>query len=442
MNDIFKQSSEISDLPSINAGMVKPIYEEVSCQKSNTGAQFSAGQQSYKWSCSSGKWWIPKKSHFVLDMTLSNVTKDDLINSAGISSAMGLCANLFQSCELRMGGKTVQRTTQFLPQVDALIHRASKSKPWLDTIGQGENMWNNDFAVRLGEVHSFAGVGGRRVYKFQLIWSPPLMLFHSHQGALGSGEYEVVLVPNTKSQYKIGVVEHVGQTIPTPGVNYEFEVDKLRLLVATVEGPRSDNVSYAISLDHIECQSAKIQTDSLSQQYFTVSPATKALAIAYQDNRVTENLCSASRFMVADNANLPNDPKSNLANGLTRLYVQYSGVTKPSPDALPEYKSLETDRTMERYRETLDATGMSQNPAGAETLQDWQTRGPYYWFEWNRDSRDGSTRVQVNQEFLGLNAGVTPNSTNMNILLFSISTTSAQVTVRNGQITDLVQVER
>lgn len=442
MNSLFKLTSEISDLPSINEGKIKPIYEEVSCQKNVTGDQFSAGQQSYKWSCSSGKWWIPRKSHFVLDMTLSNIAKDGPINKNNIGAAMGLVSNLFQSCELRIGGKTVQRTTQFLPQVDALIHRASKSKPWLDSVGEAQNFWNNDFAVRIGEVHSSIGLGGRRCFKFQLIWAPPLMLFHAHQGGMPSGDYEVVLVPATKTQYKLGVIEHSGLTVPQPSVDYEFAVDKLRLLVATISGPRSDDLSYALSLDHIECQSAKIQSDSLSQQYFTISPATKALAIAYQDTRVTENKVNASRFSVANTNVLPNDPKSNLANGLSRLYVQYAGVTKPSPDALPEYKSLETDRTTERYRETMDSTGMSENPAGMETLQDWQTRGPYYYFDWERDSRDGSTRVQVNQEFLGLDSAGTPNSTNMNILLFSISTTSAQITIRNGAVVEVVQVER
>lgn len=439
MSDEFKLDKNISDLPAINGGVVKPQYQEVSSQKANTGSNFPLGQQSYKWNVSGSTWWSPKNTHFVCRITLSNVAGDNLIDNPRIAPAMGLMSNLFSSAELRIGGKTVQRITQFMPQIDALIQRTTKSKPYLDSIGEASNFWSNDFGVRVSEVSSTDGVGGRRTYKFDLIWKPPLMLLHTHTGYMPAGEYEILLTPQSKNQYKKNVIENVIEAGGEPaeaGVDYEFSVDKLVLHVGTVEGPRFDNASYALSLDHIDCQSAKVQTDSLSQQYFTVSPATRALVVAYQDTRITENFVSPSRLMVApNNTSFPNLVSGNLSLGLSRLYVQYSGVTKPSIDADPQYKSLEVDRTVERYYESLDECGMLHQDAGAETLSDWQTRGPYYFFNFKRDSNDGSTRCQVNSEFIGRNSPAELNSTNMNLLLFSISTTSAKITVRNGEIT-------
>ena len=270
------------------------------------------------------------------------------------------------------------------------------------------------------------------------------MLFHTHDGYIRSGEAEILLTPQSRNNYKKTVIENYiagGEAPLVAGVDYEFSVDKMVLHVATVEGPRYDDGTYALSLDHIDCQSSKIQSDSLTQQYLTVSPSTTALVVAYQDERTTENWVNPSRLSVAPaTTSSPNDPASNLSLGLTRLFVQYSGVTKPQIDANPEYKSLEVDRTVERYYESLDECGMLDNPAGAETLQDWQTRGPYHYFSWARDSNDASTRVQVSQEFGGLLSPGVQNSTNMNMLLFSISTTSAKITVKNGSITVVEQI--
>lgn len=443
MNSTFDLTKEISQLPAINNGVIRPQIMEVSSQKSNTGTAFSTGLQSYKFNVSAGTWWSPKHSYFALRCNITDST-GALLADPSIAVNMGMISNLFQSMEFRMGGKTVQRVTQFVPQVDALIHRSTKSKPWMDSLGEATNFWSNDSAVRISEVSATEGVGGRRVYSFDLIYRPPLMVFHSFEGSLPSGNYEIVLQPKPRLSFKLGVVETTyGPLLPrttpaVPGVDYDFSVEKLQLKVATLVGPRVDNGSYAISLDHIECQSNKITSKDLSQNYFSVSPATKALAVAYQDDRADTGEVSASRFSVqSPDQNLPNDSSANLALSLTRFYLQYAGVQRPSPDADPDYVSGVVDRTVERYYETYTECGMLTDTAGPETLEEWQQRGPYLWLNYPRDSRDGSTRVQVNQEFSD-NA----ITTNGNILLFGISETSVKVTIADGNIIDIQQVER
>jgi hypothetical protein len=451
MNHQFSLTSNISDLPPINDGAVNPMYQEVSCQRTNTGTNFTGGIQKFQFSVFGNRWWLPKQTAFVVDCTLSDPAGTGVLNRDDIAAQMGLVGNLFNSFEMRFGNKVIQRASQFVPQLDALIARSTKSDVYLDSIGEAENMWANAFGVRLGEIHETEGAGGRRAYKFQLIYKPPLMLLHSYDKGIPSGNFSIECTPNPKASFKKSVVECTiapGGNVPQPkgdGVvgEYDFSVDKMVLRVATIDGPRMDNGNYALSLEHLECQSTKINTDSLSQQYLTVSPATKSLVVAFQDTRVTENFSSPSRFCVAPaTQNYPNQRGNNLANSLSRLFLQYAGTQKPQPDSTPEFNATTgIDRTTNRYRESLLANNQYLDPAGCETLEIWQQRGAYYWFDFARESTDGSTQVQVNSQFDAAAAGddVYPNC---NMLLFSLSETSVQIEVKNGKIINLVQIER
>jgi hypothetical protein len=95
----------------------------------------------------------------------------------------------------------------------------------------------------------------------------------------------------------------------------------------------------------------------------------------------------------------------------------------------------------ERYYETMAETGMIHDDCGPENISQWQRRGPFYYFNWNRQTNSGATRVQVNCQF---NEQSPDNYMQKygNVLLFSISETSAVVTVRNGEITNLEQIEK
>lgn len=432
----FKLNKSIASLPAVNKGKMRPQMMQVSCQKSNTADAFALGQQEYSWSVSDSTWWIPSKSHFVMRITLAR-GDDELLGSLDCAPSMGLIATLFQSCEFRIGGKTVQRISSFLPQVDSLIQRTTKSKPYLDSIGEASNFWGESFTFRKSEVTATPS-DQRSASQFDLIWSPPLGIFHDYTGVLPSGQYSIILTPQPSSQYKIGVVESrilANQNPLQPGTtagSYKFSVDRLEYQVATIEGPRYDSGSYALPLTHIECQSAKVQTSSLSQHLFSVSPATKSLVVAFQDTRLADGRCSRSKFVVLPDESVGSNPAlqtNNLALALNRLYVQYDGVQRPSPDADPEF-SPSVDRTVQRYYESMTEAGMITDPAGCETLAEHHRRGSFYYFNWLRSAKSGATRVQTNSQFL-----TGTDVSNMNILLFAISETSALITVKNGSVT-------
>jgi hypothetical protein len=451
MNDMKEMSSELFSLASnveqlgpINNGVLYPNYREVSCQKSIEGNSFPSGQQVFRFNVSGTTWWCPSKTYMTYRVALTNNLGGRINETIDVAPNMGLIANLYNSIELRMGGKVVQRISQFMPQIDALIHRTTKSEPWLKSIGEASNFWDVDFETRQKEINSDNAnqyETSNAPYQ-ELVWKPCLPLFHTFEGCLPAGDYELVLNPKSASDYKNQVFES-GSVEADPGVNVDFAVERVQLKVATVEGPSVESKQYALSLDHIECQSAKLLTNSLSQQYFSVSPATKALCVAYQDTRLNQAVNSASKFTIAN----PTNPFGagadgrDEANRLTRLYLQYDGIKRPEIDATPIVDGTGVpNRRMniqERYYQSLAETGMLFDPAGSEKLDEWQRRGPYYYFNWNRASASGATRVQVNQEFSTSDATTTGN-----VLLFSLSETSAVVTIRNGEITSVEQIDR
>jgi hypothetical protein len=63
-------------------------------------------------------------------------------------------SSLFQSGEMRINDKVISRVADFMPQVDALETRLTKSKSWIDSVGQATNWWGESQALRLAEVSS------------------------------------------------------------------------------------------------------------------------------------------------------------------------------------------------------------------------------------------------------------------------------------------------
>ena len=268
----------------------------------------------------------------------------------------------------------------------------------------------------------------RKVKEFELTWTPPLSIFKIGH-AMPSGKYELVLNPQTASVYQKAAIESLGVD-KVPGTDFRFEVVDMYMYVSTIEGPRSDDLTYLIDLEQTRCQAEKIDSTSMSQKSWDVSPATYALTVAYQDLRAgTNTQVSASKFK-SYNAALDDDTE----NRLTRFFIQYAGMNLPSPDADPNFTTA-IDYTTQRYVESQLYSGVYYDSAGGETIQEFHSRGSYYYFSWPRDGTDRSTRVTVHQQFQpdppgGAYGGVT----NMRVLLFDHSKQVARVRVQDGRV--------
>ena len=262
----------------------------------------------------------------------------------------------------------------------------------------------------------------RNISNIELSWQCPLSIFKVDH-ALPTGRYELILNPLTATTYQKAAIESL-YADKDPAVDFKFVVNDMYLYNATVDGKRTDDISYLLDLTQTRCQSTEIRTAGFSQKPFDVSPSTFALSVAYQDTRVSETTYLQTKFK---SYNAAGNAAQEL--GLRRFYINYAGEQKPSPDADPNF-SPGTDYIIQKYVETLFNNGAYYDSGSAESLADWQKRGAYYYFNWVRDGTDNSTRVTVNNEFVS-----TGDLASTKVLLFDHSKQYIRVTIQNGNVT-------
>lgn len=440
-------ASTISELPDINNGLTNAKYVQVAPSRDVTGANFPNGSQYYNFSVSGATWWCPSKSFLRLRIKYTAADgSTQLTAAAGIAPNQMMCANLFDSCEFRIGSQTVGRVGENVAQVSAFKYRMSKSGAWLDSIGEQSDFCSNDTLKRISEIVSDGkdlvqdvdvkeGVRESELLRgaasLDCVWQPPLNIFDV-KGCLPAGQYSLVLNPSNVSRYQLNSIVSSGEKTTA---DFKFQVVDAYLYVSTIDGEMVSSKSYALDLHNVECQVQKIEGAGLTQRYFNVSPATTKLAVAYQDTRIASSTQTSASLFTASATDTPYG-LGQLQNNLNRFYISFANMQKPQPDASPEYDTS-IDRLGERYHETLLESGLYWNPAGAESYADWKRRGLLMLYSFPKPGDDASTRVQVNQQFKG-----GTDITNLNVLLFSVSRTAAQITISNGQVSAVELKER
>ena len=155
MTSIFDLKTNVDELSSTNEGTSRMEYDQHPPTRDIVGNNFANGAIHFRFQTSGQKWWIPSRSYI---RTRFQLTKGDGITPVdvadGIAPNMGLMSNLFQSAEMRINDKVVSRVADFMPQVDAIETRLTKSSSWLDTVGEAVNWWETDQPTRQAEVSS------------------------------------------------------------------------------------------------------------------------------------------------------------------------------------------------------------------------------------------------------------------------------------------------
>ena len=276
---MFSLPKSVAQLPDINEGLQNSRYEQVAPSRDVTGSNFPNGMQHYKWEISGNKWWCPQKSYMRFRVSYTKADGGQLEDTDAITPAMFMLSNLYQSAEILIGDRVVGRIGQYMAEIDSLKQRMSKSKPWLDSLGELSNFASVDNAIRLSEVSSDNTEDLRGAQQLELIWTPPLNLFNQ-SGCLPSGKYSLRLSPENQSQYKLNsILSSANKTLG----DFDFEVQNVYLYVHTIEGANVSNMTYALDLENITCQADKVQGTNLTQRYFDVSPSTVALVTAFAD---------------------------------------------------------------------------------------------------------------------------------------------------------------
>lgn len=149
-------AASIFDLNTSGLSGGEPIsrldYEQLPPTRDVTGTSFPNGAIHFRWQNNGQRWWTPQKSYIKLRCKLSKVGGDQLDISDNVAPNMGLAASLFQSLEFRINDKTVSRVSDFVPQVDALETRLTKSKAWLEGVGNSMNFYESQYEKRQQEV--------------------------------------------------------------------------------------------------------------------------------------------------------------------------------------------------------------------------------------------------------------------------------------------------
>jgi hypothetical protein len=271
-----------------------------------------------------------------------------------------------------------------------------------------------------------------RVGTFEMTWKCPLSIFKIDH-ALPCGNYELVLNPQNAQIYKKLAIQSLVDK--APGVDFDFNIVDMYLMIQTVDGPRADNVSYLIDLEETRCQAIDLNSANLQQKNFDVSPSSYALTTCFQDKRagaVTQY--PLTKFKI--NA-VGDQVDEDLGLQLNRMYVAYAGESKPSPDADPQFNPTSNPRvdyTTQRYIESIIQNGAYFDGGGTETINEWHNNGTYHYMAFNKDGADRSTRVNVNVGFV---AGTPISSANSNLLLFDHARGVARVVVSGSQVRDV-----
>lgn len=267
----------------------------------------------------------------------------------------------------------------------------------------------------------------------EFIWQPPLSIFKIGH-ALPAGDYELLLNPQPGSNFELLSVEStlVDKVVGNGGAQFHFHPVDLFLYVATVEGPAVSDLTYFMSLEETRCQRRNItgNASTLTQEPFEVSPSTYALTIAFQDQTAgSGTLRSQSKFKIRPSVDYPGDELR-----LNRMFLQYAGQSKSSPDADPSYTSPD-DFLSSRYAESQLYSMNYYSEGSPESKADWLQRGPYYYFAWPRDGTSEATHVTANFSFQG---GLAVASSG-NVLLFDHHKKMILVSVQDGKIIDVIE---
>jgi hypothetical protein len=148
MASIFDLKTSVEELSSANQGTSRMEYDQHPPTRDVTTTNFPNGAIHFRWQTSGQKWWVPSRSYLRVRCKLGRADGVQLTLDDNIAPNMGLCASLFQSAEFRINDKTISRISDFMPQVDAIETRLSKSKAHLEGIGAASNLWDVDFAKR------------------------------------------------------------------------------------------------------------------------------------------------------------------------------------------------------------------------------------------------------------------------------------------------------
>ena len=149
---IFSLKTNPDQLSSANDGVSDYKFLEVQPTRDVTGNSFPNGLFRMEWENSGTQWWIPSRSYLRMRCQLAHGDGSQLLVSDQVAPNINLAANLFQSMELQINGKTISKCSDHVGEVDTLEQRLHKSKAWTDSVGASINWLQESLEDRISQV--------------------------------------------------------------------------------------------------------------------------------------------------------------------------------------------------------------------------------------------------------------------------------------------------
>lgn len=154
LQNIFDLPNSVEELPKLDVGYTDLFYQEVRAKTTAIKASFPGSAKRFEFSMDSGSWWIPFRSYFRIRMLLGRTTTEQLTRAENIAPAWNICGQLFQSARLEINNTQGANIDTFLPQIDALFKRVTKSQTFFKNLGISVNFYDSSFTNRLNDICS------------------------------------------------------------------------------------------------------------------------------------------------------------------------------------------------------------------------------------------------------------------------------------------------
>jgi hypothetical protein len=242
-----------------------------------------------------------------------------------------------------------------------------------------------------------------------VMYQPPLAFFQCDDPGVFFGDMQIQLTPN--SNWKTAAIEASRDNtyydnLLEHGKDYCFGIKSMRLYLARVKIPSLPSKNPQFSMPDMLIANKSLPTSGQSNIDFIVPPSTQKVVIWIQDTSAGSNpKLPLTRFKTRQDTGL-NGKSLDALNQygpwahtyderLHSIQCTFAGITKPMSNfqkASEGGGSSTVNQMLQRWMMTNQNNDNRQEP---EKFHDWLSMGPYYLFDFSRDSSNLGTYLQV-----------------------------------------------
>lgn len=142
--------------------IIKISTRQIIPKSNSTEAGFPGSNIVFDWTTSGNQYWIPSRSYVRIrdsiyigrNTGLGNNSPDQPLLGDDMAGSLNLQDNLFDGCQLTVGGFSLGSKTTLAPQISVVNKRITKSAGWLNGVGKTTQNFNASFQERQADISS------------------------------------------------------------------------------------------------------------------------------------------------------------------------------------------------------------------------------------------------------------------------------------------------